>query len=494
MVSPIEASHTLRIREGSSAGRRAEGVHGQSGVRRVDEADTLFSLDNRIDSCQARLKPSGELKSFLSYAPYGQTTQSFGETADQRYRYSGQEEEDSGLYAYGFRSYLPACYRWMNPDPAGMSGSGLNRYAMVDGNPVTYRDRFGLDPDPDQHGGKNKPLTEHMEADVVHYWSRTRKVSSAERQLSPSQDLIRLISRYHGLGPKGFYITRNRLLLHTQVMFIYDQHRTRYSRDVGRELLERFLEMRASATFHYAYEDVDSTAAGLGSLAGMKKNRNKIKEGLSLITKLATRTPEQDNFLAYADNATALNHLIYDMMNLFSSNEHPSNITTTILGAGSHRGTSDDVVNFLRHPSTVLLQQSLPKSEHDKYVITLGGLHLMTGKNQVNQLLSGLNKKRLRLSSSNIFDNFLSHPEFRAMSAYLIIPVPSVFAFNKNHNVVIVKKTQHDLLGYLSSGGMKKERALKATRPGNDYNFRLSNEGGIRILNEYMVQYGKHGT
>ena len=76
MVSPIEASHTLRIREG----------HRQIGERKVftvkagqvvDEAETLFSLDNRIDSCQTRLDPSGELKSFLSYAPYGQTTPVF---------------------------------------------------------------------------------------------------------------------------------------------------------------------------------------------------------------------------------------------------------------------------------------------------------------------------------------------------------------------------------------------------------------------------------
>ena len=143
VVSPIEASHTLRIREGHrQVGERK--VFTVKAGQAVDEAETLFSLDNRIDSCQARLDPSGELKSFLSYAPYGQTTQSFGETLDQRYRYSGQEEEDSGLYAYGFRSYLPSCYRWMSPDPAGMSGSGLNRYAMVDGNPVTMRDEMGL--------------------------------------------------------------------------------------------------------------------------------------------------------------------------------------------------------------------------------------------------------------------------------------------------------------------------------------------------------------
>ena len=49
-----------------------------------------------------------------------------------------------GCTAYGFRSYLPSCYRWMSPDPAGMSGSGLNRYAMVDGNPVSMRDEMGL--------------------------------------------------------------------------------------------------------------------------------------------------------------------------------------------------------------------------------------------------------------------------------------------------------------------------------------------------------------
>lgn len=48
---------------------------------------------------------------------------------------------------YGFRTCDPASARWLSPDPAGALGSAhtpLNIYQMVDANPTTLRDRYGL--------------------------------------------------------------------------------------------------------------------------------------------------------------------------------------------------------------------------------------------------------------------------------------------------------------------------------------------------------------
>ena len=51
--------------------------------------------------------------------------------------------DESGLYYYGYRSYLKAHFRWLSPDPTGLA-SGTNSYAMVGNNPISFRDRFGL--------------------------------------------------------------------------------------------------------------------------------------------------------------------------------------------------------------------------------------------------------------------------------------------------------------------------------------------------------------
>ena len=104
-----------------------------------------FYLDSNIDSCQTQLDSSGKLISYRANYPYGETSISFGETNTQKDQYSGQELDESGLYYYGYRSYLKAHFRWLSPDPTGLA-SDINSYAMVGNNPISFRDRFGLWP------------------------------------------------------------------------------------------------------------------------------------------------------------------------------------------------------------------------------------------------------------------------------------------------------------------------------------------------------------
>lgn len=145
MVSPYEQYTTLRIRQGHKQAAQKKIYTYKDGIK-VTERATTYTLDNNIDSCELTLNSSGQVESYESYKPYGDIAISFGKTSQQPYKYSGQEKDQSGLYYYGFRSYLPANFRWMSPDPAGIRGSGLNWYAMVNGNPVTMRDEFGLGP------------------------------------------------------------------------------------------------------------------------------------------------------------------------------------------------------------------------------------------------------------------------------------------------------------------------------------------------------------
>lgn len=52
-------------------------------------------------------------------------------------------DKETGLFHNGHRDYNPATGRYIQPDPIGLNG-GINRYAYVGGNPLSYTDPLGL--------------------------------------------------------------------------------------------------------------------------------------------------------------------------------------------------------------------------------------------------------------------------------------------------------------------------------------------------------------
>jgi RHS repeat-associated protein len=61
----------------------------------------------------------------------------------KQYRYSGKEKDDeTGLYYYGARYYLPWIGRWLCCDPVGPADV-LNLYCYVSNNPILYIDLSG---------------------------------------------------------------------------------------------------------------------------------------------------------------------------------------------------------------------------------------------------------------------------------------------------------------------------------------------------------------
>lgn len=107
-----------------------------------------YQLGNSQDSVAVELDERGQLVSYEEYFPYGGTSFIAGpkqvEVAMKTYRYSGKECDDStGLYYYGMRYYVSWLGRWLKPDPEG-TVDGLNLYAFVGGNPISYVDPTGL--------------------------------------------------------------------------------------------------------------------------------------------------------------------------------------------------------------------------------------------------------------------------------------------------------------------------------------------------------------
>ncbi|WP_347901705.1 RHS repeat-associated core domain-containing protein [Pseudomonas purpurea] len=112
----------------------------------IDKTQLRYSLDDHLGSSSLELGEHGERISHEVYYPFGGTAWWAARSAvDADYktvRYSGKEMDASGLYYYGLRYYAPWLQRWINPDPGG-DVDGLNLYAMVGNNPVTYLDLDG---------------------------------------------------------------------------------------------------------------------------------------------------------------------------------------------------------------------------------------------------------------------------------------------------------------------------------------------------------------
>ncbi|SEO98242.1 RHS repeat-associated core domain-containing protein [Luteibacter sp. UNC138MFCol5.1] len=82
-----------------------------------------------------------------AYYPYGGVALRMAppgtDTTGLDLHYAGVQRDGTSLYDYGRRHYLCWQARWCAPDPSG-DVDGLNRYAMVRGNPMTFTDEGGL--------------------------------------------------------------------------------------------------------------------------------------------------------------------------------------------------------------------------------------------------------------------------------------------------------------------------------------------------------------
>ncbi|CRM45496.1 RHS repeat-associated core domain protein [Pseudomonas sp. 31 R 17] len=115
--------------------------------RQLAKDQYRYNLSDHLGSCSLELDSEARVISRETYHPFGSTAfAERGDSSEESYRtlrYSGKEQDATGLYYFGRRYYLCGLQRWSAADPAG-TVDGLNLYCMVGNRPLVYRDNSGL--------------------------------------------------------------------------------------------------------------------------------------------------------------------------------------------------------------------------------------------------------------------------------------------------------------------------------------------------------------
>jgi RHS repeat-associated protein len=106
-------------------------------------ATTLTYLTDALGSTVRLVGAAGAKVVDYTYDPYGNT--SADAAVDNPFQYTGRENDGTGLYYYRARYFSTRMARFISRDPIGLAG-GINTYAYIDGNPLSYTDPLGLRP------------------------------------------------------------------------------------------------------------------------------------------------------------------------------------------------------------------------------------------------------------------------------------------------------------------------------------------------------------
>ncbi len=108
-------------------------------LRLNDGTNNRYYLQNQIGSVTRLSDGSGASIGHYQYLPYGGLLSSSTPLSGSPYTFTGREDDGTGLLYYRARYYDPSLQNFLSQDPLGDD----QRY--VGGNPLLYKDPFGLD-------------------------------------------------------------------------------------------------------------------------------------------------------------------------------------------------------------------------------------------------------------------------------------------------------------------------------------------------------------
>jgi RHS repeat-associated protein len=119
---------------------------------RTDGVGSRALLTDALGSTVALGDNTGTLQTQYTYEPFGYATQT-GQANTNSYKYTGREDDGSGLYYYRARYYHPRLQRFISEDPLGIGADDLNFYAYARNTPTILIDPLG---EAGQKGGRGR--------------------------------------------------------------------------------------------------------------------------------------------------------------------------------------------------------------------------------------------------------------------------------------------------------------------------------------------------
>ncbi len=110
---------------------------------RTDGVGVRALLPDALGSTVALGDGTGTLQTQYTYEPFGFASQT-GVASTNSYKYTGREEDGTGLVYYRARYYHPRLQRFISEDPIGFAGGDTNLYGYVRNGPVALGDPLGL--------------------------------------------------------------------------------------------------------------------------------------------------------------------------------------------------------------------------------------------------------------------------------------------------------------------------------------------------------------
>jgi RHS repeat-associated protein len=133
---------------------------------RTDASGAFTPLRDALGSTLALVDANGILQTSYSYDPFGTTTVS-GQSNGNEFRYTGREDEGSGLYFYRGRYYNPLLGRFISEDPLGFGADDVNLYEYALDSPTNFIDPEGSQALPKSTSLPGPQLVPPIEAEPV---------------------------------------------------------------------------------------------------------------------------------------------------------------------------------------------------------------------------------------------------------------------------------------------------------------------------------------
>lgn len=112
--------------------------------QRAADGQVYYYQNDHLGTPQRLIKSNGATVWWATYTAFGEASVDPDSSIENNLRFPGQYyDQETGLHYNYFRDYDPSIGRYIQSDPIGLEG-GINTYAYVGGNPLSYIDPDGL--------------------------------------------------------------------------------------------------------------------------------------------------------------------------------------------------------------------------------------------------------------------------------------------------------------------------------------------------------------